>query len=173
MTLHFSHLTIIQSNLRDSSAKKSWSFYDQIHQNYETHRFQQDKIFHLKVFESAIISNSSDFPGCSFDFSRQNILENESRSTCSSYKRKMAKPKSSYYRRWKLFGPILQLYDFFQKCSRIPKSLKIRQRALFDLLYNLRQKHLGVREKVSFLILRPLVHFRHYFCCSKLLFVFY
>ena len=46
-----------------------------------------------------------------------------------------------------LFGRILYTYDFFQKCSRILKSLKFCERAPFDILYNLK-KHFLVRKKL-------------------------
>ena len=48
----------------------------------------------------------------------------------------------------KTFWPDFTSLRFFSECFRISKSLKIYQRSLFDLLYNLRDKYLVVRKKL-------------------------
>ena len=60
--------------------------------------------------------------------------------------------KSDVRKNGNLFTPL----QFFQKCSWLQKSLKFRQGALFNLLFNLRKKHLGVRKKAHSVFSGPL-----------------
>ena len=58
------------------------------------------------------------------------------------------------YRQVKTFGPILHLYEFFQKFSGLQKSLKFRQ-GPNSTYSSMRKKTFGGQKKGSFLIFEP------------------